>query len=83
MPCLTLSLLLYTDYRANRTDLQRPSSDMAPPNSQTFSNFHLATVALQMAGTRGEMEGIVENLQDLRGQAGPRMQLLKLMYHIC
>lgn len=76
MPCITLSLLLYTEYRAGRTDLQKPQSHMAPPNPQTFSNFHLATLELQRARTEGEMEGVVEILQGLRRQAGVRVQLL-------
>jgi hypothetical protein len=48
---------------------------MAPSNSQTFSNFHLATLALQRARTEEEMEGVVENLRDQSQQAGVRVQL--------
>lgn len=48
---------------------------MSPSNSQTFSNFHLATLALQKARTEEEMEGVVENLGDLSQQAGVRVQL--------
>lgn len=55
------SLLLHTDYRARRADLQKPWSHMAPSNSQTTSNFHLATLEFQRAGTEEEMEGVVED----------------------